>query len=69
MYQQYVNEARAAQHREECVREAATERALRAARPTAEPDAQPQAARPGLAGVVRDVVARGHARRPALHTR
>jgi hypothetical protein len=32
MYQQYLNEDRAAQHRQQCEQEAATERSLRASR-------------------------------------
>ena len=46
MYQDYINQARAAQHRQDLLTEAANERSLRAARQT-HPQAQ-QSERPGM---------------------
>ena len=70
MYQQYVNEVRAAQQRDARLQEAATERALRAARRPAEeaepadqpaPAAARRPARGGLLAAARQALApRGH---------
>src|SRR4051812_26068069 len=49
MYQEYVNEARAAQYQQQCLREAATERSLRAPGDT-EPEGAAAGARGRFAG-------------------
>ena len=74
MFQQYLNEDRAAQHQQQCEREAATERSLHASRQAQQEDVEPTEVPAGSFLVtwlrnMRRQLARGLARKRVVKTR